>query len=481
MPINNAKGLAALRALAEGGSAGAASYNQAKSSEAASRTTALQNALGGQDVGAAVAAAQAKYSPAVDTSAPSVGNLGAAADSYLSQQASKLASQNYEDQANLTLSAAKLQQKQNEMSAADREAALTGAADVWAEGQKTDLANTLNHTPLQQLADQKAAQRARLTQFDAEQAAIANGTAGVGAAASGVQQGTGAAASGVQQGTGVLPGGPQGTAAGASGMVQGTGALAGLTAAAAPPAPDPRGDILREMAATDAAYKQAAEGYAGALGTDTKGLLDTYARADQGDAGAVRDLTNWLGANQAAPLLETKGRQIDLSGQSRLRALAPAFGIDPLVAAGRYREGEGNDLARMGQIGKENAAATGAATPKERDTATAEGLGFDNVSDYKAVRTKSRMSDDEIVDAMNSEAWNGIQDIYQGAVTGEIPGGAAGLQEGIKSFVNGLAKPDGMDDSEWKKKRTQLIQLGSTYFKSPTSTAAGSDQSAVEE
>lgn len=428
MPINNTKGLDALRALSEGGSPALDAYKQSQMKEQSSRTTALNNALGGQDVSQAVAAAQAKYSPKVPTGGIGVNDLAPAANQFLSQAADKLNAQNYEDQANLTLKSEALRRKQNQMSAEDLQNMLYGASDLMAENQKAKAAEALSTDPVTALANQKAAQRAQLTAFDQESQA----NAGLAQAA--------------------LGGNPE--------------AYAQLQARE-----QQRGDILRAMAATDEQYKQAADQYTGALGTDSAGLLQRYGTDNPAE---VQGMLEFL-APQTGDALARSERAIDVGGQERLRQLAPAFGIDPLKAQGMFREGMGNDLSRVGQSQKESAYVSGAPTAgdrKQQDQELADALGFDSAKDYTTLRSKTRMSDDEIQSALQSPEWGTVNSLYEGALTGEVADGYEGFQSAVRDYANSLEKPAGVGEAQWKTHKAKLIQLANTYYKDPTKAAA---------
>lgn len=433
MPINNQKGLEALRALSTGGTPALESYNQAKQAEQASRTTALQDALGGQDVSAAVAKAQAQYAPQVAGGTLGIDNLNVAADSYLSQAANKLSAQNYEDQQNLTLQAAKLRAKQNEMTTEERMNQLQGASEAWAAEQQGNVAaDTQLGGQLGNLATRKAILRDQLTAFDQSNPDLL-------------------------QGAQVTP-----------------EALAAREAQ--------RGDILRQMAGLDQQYAASADQYAGLIGTDTKGLLDTYGQADMGNNAATQDLVGFL-APQAEAAAAQKSREIATGTQGRLRELAPAFGIDPLTAAGQFREGEGNDLKRQSAIAAEEDFVAGDTTTqrKAQDEEAASQLGFASGSDFSTFKKQADMKDEDIISTLQSSEWSALNDLTDSFIAGEaeftVPGtdkkvsleertGKEGLNEAIRELVNNPDNP--LVDAEGKPlttaQRSKLVQLATRYF-----------------
>jgi hypothetical protein len=421
MPINNTKGLDALRALSEGGSAGLNAYKQAQGAEQASRTTALQNALGGQDVAAAAAKAQAQYAPKVPTQGLNVGDLGAAANSYLSQAANKLSAQNYEDQQNLTLQGESL--RRHAVSDKDRMLMLQGASDIKAEG------------------DQEAANK----QIEGQYGTNAIGTA--------MEQRKAQAAQLAQLQQGIQ----------ASGGGLATPETAAQVAA-----------LQAQIGQSDQALRGLLGKYAMSAGTDANGF---NAAVDEGDMGKVEGLVNFLTPqitqNRQAAEGEAK-RKIEMGGQERLRQLAPAFGVNPLVAAGQFQEGKGDDLAIAGNKAKQDAYIADAPTASDRkaqDAQVADSLGFDSPTDFTRLRSKTGMGTEDIVGAMQSPHWGKIQEIANGVATGEIENGSEGFSDTVKNYVNSLTGPDGKQMSQ--KERAALIELANTYFKPGTTAAAG--------
>lgn len=465
MPIKNEKGLAALRALSTGGSAGLDAYKAAQASEAASRTSALQGSLGSLDVGEAVKSAQAKYAPQVAGGDMGISNLNVAADSYLSQAANKLSAQSYEDQQNLTFQAAKLKAKQNEMTEEERMNQLTGAADAWAAQQTGNVqADAALGGQLGNLATRKANLRAQLTAYDQAQNApgpVQGPTAPM--------QGPSLAGAGVpleQQGPPSAMSGP--SAFGPLGV--GSPVPQGMT----------REDILGQMAGLDQQYATAAEQYAKFLGADAKGLLGAYADADKGNTDTVKGLVDFLNPT-ARTSQGTRERDIARGTQGRLRDLAPAFGIDPLTAAGMFREGEGNDLARQNKIAQEEAYVAGDSKAQQAavDEENAGQFGFASGADFNSFKKAADLPDQEIQETLASPGWDALGQLTDSFISGqeefEIPGigkkvllegreGREGLTEAIKEMVNdpSLVGPDGKPlDTAAKSK---LIQLASRYY-----------------
>jgi hypothetical protein len=424
MPIKNTAALNALKALSTGGSSGLDSYRQAQMSEQSSRTSALNNALGGQDVATAVANAQAKYAPKVDTSGIGVDALGGAADSFLSEAANKLSAQNYEDQASLTLKAEKLRRaeaERNQPKPEDIENMLLGAADAMAAEQREGL----SADPVTQLAQRKAALRQQLTDFDKTQ----------------------------------LEGVP--TVEGAQFLVP-EGPLREAAIARAQALQEQRGNILREMAGVDEQFKGAAEGYTGRLGTDAAGLLQRYQTENPAE---VQDMVEFLSPRQAQA-----ERAIDVGEQGRLRELAPMFGIDSNRAAGMFREGEGTALKRTGALNAEEDYVAGKVSQKEQDAATAEALDMD-ADTFSAVRKSTRLQAPEIANVMASDNWQEISDLTTAyaANGGEldengepINTGVEGYRAFVKKSVDAATHADGtaLDDKE----KQALINLATAYY-----------------
>lgn len=428
MPIRNEKGLAALRALSTGGSAGLDSYKQAQQAENASRTEALGTALGGTDQTANIAATQAKYAPQVNTGGLGIDNLGVAADSFLSRAADKLGAQKYENQQNLAFQAAALKQKEDEITAEERMNQLQGASEAWAAQQAGNVqADAQLGGQLGNLATRKAGARDQLTAYDEQ-----------------------------------------------------TRALIGANPQLAAERQAGRDQILRQMAGIDEQYNAASGQYADFLGTDNKGLLENYSRADQGDTSGVKNLVDFLNP-QAAAAQGMREREIEMGTQGRLRDLAPAFGIDPLTAAGQFREGEGNDLARAAARGKQDAYVAGdsAAQRAAAEDEAAPAFGFSSGKDFSAFKKSADLPDEEIEATLNSPGWGAIGQLADSFITGqadfEIPGtgrslslegrtGREGLTEAIKEMVNDptLVGPDGKPlDTAAKSK---LIQLATRYY-----------------
>lgn len=428
MPIDQSK-LDALKSLASGGSPGLDAYRQAQQAEQATRTDALKGALGGQDVYAAAQKAQAQYAPNVGRNPfADAANLQPAANQFLNAGAEKLANQAYEAQQNLTLEAEGLRRAQQ---GKYQKEMLQGAADVYGQKQREDLTGKgiqdvqSKRTALQNLQALQQTQGLQDPALYAQQEAALKQQLGL--------------------------------------------------------APDQAVDVAALQAGIDQQAKQAFGTYAGALGRDTKGLEEAYA---SGDNQRLADLMNYL-----APEAEKRGREVDLEGNKRLRELAPAFGIDPLAAAGMFRRAEGitsglkqaqTEAAGEQYVSGEPTAKEAKAARAQQDADIAGQLGFESSTDYTKLRSKAKMSDEEIVGALQSPTWQEVTGIYQSAVTGEIPGGYAGFQNSVRDYVNGLAKPEGMDDKQWKAEKAKVITLANTYYKDPTKTAAGSDESEVE-
>lgn len=427
MAINNTKGLEALRALSEGGSAGLNAYKSAQSNEAASRTSALQTSLGTQDVGAAVADAQAKYSPKVPTSGLGVGDLSAAANSYLSRASNKLAAQNHEDQERLKFQTLQLNQAK-QPSAADQSAMLLGASDAMAEEQR----NKTNANPLIDLAGQKEALRAQLTHFDQ-----------------------------------------------ANPFAAGTPASPELVAAR----DQQRGDILRQMAGIDEQYGAAANTYAGALGTDAQGLLQQYGTENKGNVQGLVDFLN--------PREEVARNQIAVGEQGRLRELAPAFGMDPLVAAGKFREGEGQELGRLGQQAKEREFVSGIPSTKEGRTAHAAGqLGLDP-EEFTAYSKIPGLKEEEITQAVtgNRETFDSLNEATsqyaadQGYTVKDTKGKAVKVtgMEGYREMLGNLLADATNDDGspltprQKENMRNMLMARNKTFINDNFGKGEGSD------
>lgn len=436
MPINNPKGLEALKALSSGGSAGLSSYKQAQAAEAQSRTGALQQAIGTQDLGAAVNKAQAQYAPKVTGGGLGIDNLNVAADQYLSQAANKLASRNYEDQQNLTLQAEALRRKQNEVSEEDRQAMLLGASDAMAAQQRGDLEANLQGGGLGNLATRKALLREQLTKYDSDLG----------------QNAAFAAISGNPADMERIKAGRQA--------------------------------ILDQMGALDQQFAQASGQYTGMLGTDNKGLLEAYNAADRGDTAQVQGLVDFLNPRREQALAEGN-RSIDVGEQARLRQLAPAFGVDPLVAAGTFRESEGKELGRIGQQGKEQDYVAG-----QDPAALADAFGFANPGDLNAAKKATGLDEQGIADTLSDPAWQGVDDLAGAFVAGDqtnplIAGnderetrtGIEGFRAAIQDYAaQQIPMPEGATDEqkrEINQARTQIINLAINRYKSQIGGAAG--------
>lgn len=428
MPIRNEKGLAALRALSSGGSAGLNSYNQAQANEAASRTTALQNALGGTDVAAAAQKAQATYAPKVSGRGMGIDNLDVAANSYLSNAANKLAAQNYEGQQNLALQAEALRRKQTEISDKDKQYMLAGAADAMAAQQRGDLeGNQVLAPQLGNLAERRDATRAELAAYDQS---VANPTA--------------------------------------------LAAASGNETLASERDPEYRNEILRRMAGLDQQYEAAARQYAGFLGTDAQGLLDAY---HQGNADVVRGNVgsdNMIGALQGA--LETGRSRIDVGEQARLRELAPAFGINPLVAAGMYREGEGQELGRVKQREAEQDYVAGSAV-NQRTAKLGEALQIEDADVFGKALARTGVSDDEAINLLSGETGDIVERAFIGAVNAPIDSEQYG-EKGLVANLQSLAKELYPDD---EAKQARFIQVADAYYGPKVRAVTGAGKAEEQE
>lgn len=445
MPIKNEKGLAALRALSEGGSPGLQAYKQSQQAEQASRTTALQNALGGQDVAAAAAKAQAQYAPQIANAGLGIDNLNVAADSYLSRASNKLAAQKYEDQQNLTLQAEALRRQQNEISQQERMQQLQGAADIMAEQQRGDLeANFSGNQQLNNLAIRKANLRDQLTAYD--QSMAPNLT------------------------TAALSGNPANVEQIKAG----------------------REDILRQMGALDQQFQEASGQYAGLLGTDNKGFLDAYAAADRGDVEAIKALNEYLNPTREA-VLGQQSRAIDAGEQQRLRDLAPAFGINELTAAGMFREGEGKGLQREQQRQAEAGYIAG-----QSPDVVADQFGFADAKDLNAAKKATGLDEQGIADTMSDPAWRGVDDLAQAFVANDqtnplIAGtedretrrGIEGFRAALQDYAaEQVPMPEGATEDQKRQvnqARTQIINLAINRYKPAIAGAAGTGVGLKEE
>lgn len=442
MPINNTKGLEALRALSEGGSAGLNSYKQAQGAEQASRTQALQGALGNNNVMDAAAKAQAQYAPKVNTAGLSTGDLGAAANSYLSRAATKLANQNYEDQQNLAFQGEQLQRQKEEISPAERMNMLAGAADIMGQGQEQDAADAVNPEGVQATMAKKNDLRTQLTALDQDTAALAN-----------------------------------------SGML--------LTPGVAQQREQQRGDILRQMAAMDTQFGDLSTKYNQGLGVDpstmtgqaqSAQLAQAYGKEDAGQFNQILQAQ----AAQRQALQDEAHRRAVAGGQERLRMLAPAFGIDPLAAAGQFREGEGNDLAREDKINQTESYVSGdvRGTKAQKQAAAAEGLGIDP-EDYSVYSKVPGVGDKEIADTVKSDNWNALDNLTANFVanggttvksaTGDVQlTGLDGYREFLSTAVQGATHADGSALSD--KEKQNLINLMMAKNKTAVNDAFGAGE-----
>lgn len=431
--------LDALKALNQGGSPGYDAYQQARQSEAASRTEALRNSLGSQDIYNAAKASQAKFAPMVaNTSFTNASDLAPAANQFLSQAANKLSEQNYEAQSKLALQGEAIKRQQNQLSEADKIKYLQGAADLAGEEDRSKLQESLNTQSLSDLAGKKEALRGQLTEFDKAHDIIAAG-----------------------------------------GNLSAEQVMANDQA---------RGDILRQMADVDAQYNAAAQGYANTLGTDTKGLLEAYG-TDQ--ASKVGDLLNYL-APQRQEALDVGNRKIDVGSQQRMRELAPAFGINPLMAQGMFQEGEGNDLQRLNQQAQQQSYIAGGGTKAQqaaKDEAAAQQLGFSSGSDFASFKKSANMDENSINQTMNSSEWAKLGDMADQFVAGgpaveQFGTGREGFRSAMQSIVNGegdqaLVNPDGTPYTT--KQKANLIKLADKYFGAQIFGVQGKGASTAEE
>lgn len=400
--------LGALNALAGGGSPALEAYRQSQQAEQASRTTALQNALGGQDVAAAAAKAQAQYAPKVDTSGglQNASNLLPAADSYLSRESAKLAADSYESQQRLTLQAEALRRKQDEISERDRLLMLQGAADIKAENQK----NLLSGTPLAEVLGRKEALRQQLTAYDAAH--------------------------------GQVVGGDNNT----------------LTPEQIAQRDAERNAIVQQMAATDAQYRDVASQFAGSLGLDANGLNEAYARED---FGGVRGLMDYL-----RPQTDQETRKVDVSNNARLRELAPGFGVDPLLAAGMFRD---QDEKLTGVSNEQNVSDYVTNGPQDREQekilnqfgALQTGLG---VNQYASVKNTTGLNDEEIINAVQSPDWSAISEIafdYVGEDRTKTSG-VSGFKKDVSERLKNWVREDGTPYSDEEKSR--MLNLAVAYY-----------------
>lgn len=470
MPIKNEKGLAALRALSQGGTPGLDSYKQAQAQEAASRTSALQNALGGTDVAAAAQKAQATYAPKV-TAGAGIDNLDVAANSYLSNASNKLAAQNYEDQQNLALQAEALKRQNNEQH-------MLAAADAMAAQQRADLgANLSGDQQLANLAERKADLRSQLTQLDqlnnatpAAQVPVYGPTKEMRdlQALLAVNGGDNAQGQEYQRRINEL------ISSGRDKQIVGQqanpaiGSDQGLIGTAQRLSPDTearRADILAQMAGLDTQFGKASQEYAGRLGTDNKGFLEAYAAADRGDTNAIKALNEYLAPTRETALQQGNAR-INVGEQARLRALAPAFGIDPLTAAGMFRESEGKELGRVKQAGAEGEYIEGGTSKAEQAAAIKAGAQATGLSEsrYSGLRENTGFTDEEIVGAVQSPDWGPISEIANEYVGKDRTKntGVAGFRKDVEAKLADLVDETGKPVPDDVKKK--MLELAVGYY-----------------
>lgn len=400
--------LGALNALAGGGSPALEAYRQSQQAEQASRTTALQNALGGQDVAAAAAKAQAQYAPKVDTSGgfQNASNLLPAADSYLSRESAKLAADSYESQQRLTLQAEALRRKQDEISERDRLLMLQGAADIKAENQK----NLLSGTPLAEVLGRKEALRQQLTAYDAAHGQVVGGDSNT------------------------------------------------LTPEQIAQRDAERNAIIQQMAATDAEYRDVASQFAGSLGLDANGLNEAYARED---FGGVRGLMDYL-----RPQADQETRKVDVSNNARLRELAPGFGVDPLLAAGMFRD-QDEKLTDVSNEQNVNDYVNNGPRDREQEKllnqfgALQTGL---STGQYAGIKNSTGMDDEEIIGAIQSPDWGPISEIAYDYVGEDRTktSGVSGFKKDVAERLKNWVREDGTPYSDADKER--MLALAVAYY-----------------